>query len=62
MCMNCPDFVTYCAQDECYTPDGGPYSKIRKFYINNEYCRHLKEIHKHDLATWEDRDKNEDDE
>lgn len=55
MCINCPDFVDMCWEDECYTPEGGIYNKAAKFYADMEYCRHLKAKYGHDIALLEDR-------
>lgn len=41
MCINCSDFVESCSKDGCYNPDGGPYGRIRKFYLGDTLCEHL---------------------
>lgn len=55
MCINCPDMITDCWKPGCYNPNGGNYGKSRKFYIGDEYCRHLQEQYGHTHAEWEDR-------
>jgi hypothetical protein len=55
MCINCGDWIDSCAQDGCYDPDGGPYGQYRQFYIDAEYCEHLKAHYGHDRAEWRDR-------
>lgn len=51
-----------CGKDECYQPNGGPYGRFRKFYVGATYCAHLREFYGHNIATWDDRYKDEDDE
>ncbi len=53
MCLNCGDFIDLCF--ECGDPDGGPHSKAKKFYVDNQYCSHMIEKYGHKVATWEDR-------
>ncbi len=50
MCIGCPDFVTYCNEGECCNPNDGPYGLYNKFYLGDEYCKHLKLKLKKDIA------------
>lgn len=51
MCINCPDYVDSCSEGGCYN-----YDKLRskKFYVDDEYCEHLKKKYNKSVAVWED--------
>lgn len=60
MCFNCGDFVDLCFA--CGDPNGGPFGRAKKFYLDDEYCVHMKEKYGHDIARWQDRYPEDEDE
>lgn len=55
MCINCGDFLDLCFM--CGDPNGGPYAKAKKFYIDDPLCEHMQEKYGGPIATWEMLDK-----
>lgn len=55
MCFNCGDFIDYCREGSCHNPNADLFQRYRKFWVGDEYCKHLKLKYGHDRAEWSDR-------
>lgn len=53
MCINCPDFIDMCWNEECKISDN-PYGGRPSFYIGDTYCKHLQEEYGHEKAQYGD--------